>query len=257
MSSEKERDVVSTLHKNSTCLRILTDDSRTKPELVDTLGCSRSTVDRKIRTLSENDLVEYADGNWKPTILGRLASQRRRSYLSAISDLANSASILSELDTDNPIDWRFLDGIDAYEADTAVPDGVVETLFDPTDKVTHIRGFAPRVLSGQMKLIYRNMSDASFEFVLPTDVIDRLEDIHSEYMSGILASESVEVHRQTVPFSFGLWISDDERAGIVVYTGRGIRGVLVNDTDEALSWADELYARTKEGTTTVRTPTTS
>lgn len=39
---------------------------------------------------------------------------------------------------------------------------------------------------------------------------------------------------------------DDAEAGVVVYTDTGIRGVAVNDTEEALAWAREQYGRVVE-----------
>ncbi|MCG1008357.1 transcriptional regulator FilR1 domain-containing protein [Halorubrum lacusprofundi] len=52
--------------------------------------------------------------------------------------------------------------------------------------------------------------------------------------------------RTSIPFSFGLWIVDSEEAGIIIFTEQGIRGILMNDTDDALTWATNQYERAKQ-----------
>ena len=49
-----------------------------------------------------------------------------------------------------------------------------------------------------------------------------------------------------VPVEFGLWITDDTEAGVVVYGGQGIEGVLINDSPDAVAWAESLYERVAE-----------
>jgi len=49
--------------------------------------------------------------------------------------------------------------------------------------------------------------------------------------------------RASIPFSYGLSIFDHDRAGITIFTEQGIAGLIVNDTDDALSWAEKQYER--------------
>jgi len=55
----------------------------------------------------------------------------------------------------------------------------------------------------------------------------------------------VDVLRASIPFSYGLSIFDHDRAGITIFTEQGIAGLIVNDTDDALSWAEKQYERVK------------
>jgi hypothetical protein len=56
----------------------------------------------------------------------------------------------------------------------------------------------------------------------------------------------VRLYRASIPFSFGLWIADEDEVGIVVFTEQGLGGILVNDIDDALDWATDQYERVKQ-----------
>lgn len=56
----------------------------------------------------------------------------------------------------------------------------------------------------------------------------------------------VSLLRGSIPVSFGLWIADNSHAEIIVYAEQGIRGLIINDTDEAIAWAENQYERVQQ-----------
>ena len=63
----------STLHKRHNVLAALAVEPKTKPELVDTVESSRSTIDRAISALEATDCIERLGSDYHPTQLGRVS----------------------------------------------------------------------------------------------------------------------------------------------------------------------------------------
>ncbi|WP_455550781.1 hypothetical protein [Haloarcula laminariae] len=68
-----ESSLRNVLDKRSDVLRYLSETSARKPELVDELPISRSTVDRSIQDLLEVDCVTEIEGRYTATKTGLLA----------------------------------------------------------------------------------------------------------------------------------------------------------------------------------------
>jgi len=90
-------------------LRLLTAAPRSKRELTELLDCSRSTIDRVLRSLADAYLVEYRDGEWHATAAGACAYRKHDEYASFLSYLADAAPILAALPTETSIDDAFLE----------------------------------------------------------------------------------------------------------------------------------------------------
>jgi hypothetical protein len=59
-------------------------------------------------------------------------------------------------------------------------------------------------------------------------------------------SDHVDHYRADVPVSYGLWVADDDNAGVVIYSDGGIAGIIVNDSPAAIAWARDLYEQTRQ-----------
>jgi len=56
----------------------------------------------------------------------------------------------------------------------------------------------------------------------------------------------ISFYTADVPDEFGLWIADHDHVGVLVFGESGVRGILVNDTDAALRWAEDQYEQVKQ-----------
>jgi predicted transcriptional regulator len=87
-----------------------------------------------------------------------------------------------------------------------------------------------------------NEGGTNIEMVIADELFEKLleaPDSRSVIVDQV-RRESANIYRTDVPFSFGLWVVDDE-AGIVVYTDTGVGGIALNDSERAMSWARELF----------------
>lgn len=64
-------------------------------------------------------------------------------------------------------------------------------------------------------------------------------------MTEALDHPQVNALHAPIPFSFGLSLFDDDKAGLTIFSEQGIAGLVVNDTDDALAWAVDQYYRAK------------
>jgi len=219
-------------------LRLLTAAPRSKRELTELLDCSRSTIDRVLRSLADAYLVEYRDGEWHATAAGVCAYRKHDEYASFLSDLADAAPILAALPTETSIDDAFSRGSTAHIAEENVPDAVLDPMLQSVREASLVRGFAPKALIGSAMDFYDAAVTGDgyeLELVLDGDVFDRLYELQPQEKRSCRGSD-VMLLRGAIPYVYGLWIVDDTAVGIVVYTEKGIQGCILNDTETAVGW---------------------
>lgn len=249
MTLPAPKDIATVLLKRYECLHALVNQPQTKPKLVDTLDMPRSTLDDIVRELERADLVEYRDGDWHPTHSGRLACRAHRDYLDQLNSLGDVSAVLDSMDTDEEVSWAFIDGADTYEAHSSIQYAVMMTLLDFVEVATDVRVVTPNVVAGYADQFYESGisgRNAAFEMIIPPEVHAWFHSTHPSVATDVLNDPDVDVLRASIPFSYGLSIFDDERAGVTIFTEKGIAGLLVNDTNNALAWAEEQYERVKQ-----------
>lgn len=230
------------------CLNALVDRPQPKRELVKTLDTPRSTLDDIVRELEQIGLVEYDDGIWQPTFLGKCVCDLHEAYLECFTDYAAAAPVLDPLPNDTTIDVSFLHGVDVYEGDPAVPDAVMSVLSDHIEPVGDVRIATPIAPVGVTTAFYDSATsgkNCTFEMILPEQVISRIHDARPTLTTKMCKDPNGTVHCAQIPFTYGVWIGESDHAGIIVFEKRGICGLLVNDTDAALEWAADQYNRVK------------
>lgn len=215
-----------------------------KRELTETVDSSRSTVDRALRELLDADLVARTDGRYEATLAGRTALDAVETFHSRMDVMATAANVLSYLPPDAPIDSAFLDGADVRVPTPEMPDGIVQHLFESVRSAEHLRGVVPVALSGHLDGFYASSraNDTRVEMLLDTDVLDSILATASvrEGFLDRLHDERVTVLYDDVPVTFGLWLTEAQ-VGVMIYSDTGVRGVILNDTDDARAWGERLF----------------
>ena len=107
----------------------------------------------------------------------------------------------------------------------------------------------PRVVLGFAEKLYERVAvdrEFTLELIVPHEMFDELVGALPAFAEKLLGDPDVQLYQATIPFSFGLWLVDEDQVGLFVFTDHGVSGLLVNDTDAALAWANEQYERVKE-----------
>ncbi|MFB6186665.1 MAG: hypothetical protein ABEI86_07355 [Halobacteriaceae archaeon] len=109
--------------------------------------------------------------------------------------------------------------------------------------------FTPRVLAAHVEPFYENAligDDPRVELVVPVSLFEQLRAHFSNLVREAVTDSPISFYTADVPDGFGLWITDHDHVGVLVFGENGLRGILVNDTDAALRWAEEQYEQVKQ-----------
>ncbi len=250
-----EADIAShqILSKRQHVLERLLHEPSTKPELVEALPCSRSTVDRALEELLEIDCVERTAPNssqYCATTLGELMLQTHQEYLERLQQFQEVRPILTELPSDAPISEDIILGADVYRS-VHSPD----IAFRPGQRLmqdaTKMVGIAPVVFREFFEEYIGRLNQGSFEFevIIESELFELINQEYRDDFDTLTEFSSVSVYRTDESLPYGLWVMDrpsSDTAGITFYNEGGVPGAIVNDSDDAVEWATEQYTQYKE-----------
>lgn len=243
MTDQCPYDLLRTINRRRACLQAIVAEPQEKRELVETLSTPRSTLDAIVRELEQADLVAYRNGVWRATVAGRAAAAVYTDCIESLESIHAAGTLLSTLEG-SPPPAAVIDGAKTFMATDPVPDAVLVEFLDRIAAADRIRGVAPRALSGYTGQVFTRAvkTGSTLEFVLAERVLSQLSQIDPETVANRLDHEALSVYTVPVSIEFGFWIADSpEHLGIIVYADRGIKGILVNDSDDAISWAQTQY----------------
>jgi predicted transcriptional regulator len=243
-------EVVETVFRRAPVLARLVDGAADKPTLVADLDVSRSTVDRALRELLTNDLVERTDAGYRTTLAGRLALGAFERFCSRVRGVDDALDVLAVLPRDAPFPAALFDGARVERPTPVAPHRPAERNEQLLSWADHVRGCISAV-SEQYVANYRRAIDdgTSVELVFPTAVFERLVREYELADDPVLEAEGVAVRQtdESLPCSVKLHTRDDEAvASLTVYGPDGLRGLVTNDSPEAVAWVrsylDERWA---------------
>lgn len=253
MSETPTHEIAGIVHRRWDCLDAIVEAPGAKGELVDRLETPRSTLDDIVRELERAGLVEYVDGEWRATTIGYYAHESYEHFVGSLDGVQSVGDVLAPITDTTSVAPEMLDGAVAYEATDPVPDAVIEEFLDRIDDADRIRGFAPRAISGYADVVPDRAAEngTRLELVMTDDIYERLSTLYPPADRPASERESLSLFAGPVPFEYGLWVADGEHAGLVVYTDRGINGIVVNDSTAAVDWATQQYERVYESASPV------
>ena len=244
MSDQHPHELLYTVNRRWDCLQAIVKQPQEKRVLVETLSMPRSTLDTVVRELEQAELVAYRDGIWQPTIAGKAITEAYADCAASVASIHDAGTLLSPLAGDPDIPTAVLDGAESYPAEEPVPDAVLTEFLDCIEAADHIRGVAPRALSGYTDRVFRIAADnnTTLEMTLDSSVFEQLSMLSPETVIDRLEADLFSVYRGPVDTEFGFWIGDDpDHIGLIVYADRGVHGIIINDTPDAIEWADDRY----------------
>ena len=225
---------------------------KTKPELVDALDSSRSTVDRAIRSLSDCDLVERQGSEYRATYMGREALSAYDRFLTRVTALERAQPVLDALPPTVDIDPAVLEGAMVVESTPEAPEAPMEANMDYVTGATRFRGTGPTVLPRHFDLMRDLVEQGTeTELVLTESVVGALTETYAEDFEALSGTEELSVYMTDEQMSFAVWTAespDRTGSGIVVYDDTGVAGVINNDTEAMNEWVKSVYERYKTGT---------
>lgn len=235
-------------------LEVLLDDARTKPELEEDLGVSRSTVNRALGELAEAGLVEDRRGTCRLTLAGRLAAESIRNLREQSEGVMAATELFDGLDPELDVGLEMVTGATVRPARGARPYRAFHVFERLIEEASSIRGSARTFANPRGRELFEDAIVARgvpVEFyldeVLFEEIYDNFADafdrwVESGAFSGFVAPDCP---RYTTVVSE---LPEGRHAGIALYSCDGeFHGVLINDRPEAVEWAadrlDQVAAR--------------
>ena len=247
------------LERRSPVLATLQASPARKPELVADLKSSRSTVDRAIRELTEAGLVETDGSEYMVTTAGRLALREHSEYERATDAVSSTRTFVNHLPRDAPVNTSLLEGASITMGADHAPDQALKPSNELFERATRMRGLAPVVLSFYPSLIAERLDegDLTVEVVAEPDVLKALPTLPEFGTESLSEVDGLELYESGAELPYALWIMDTPKssyAGITAYKHGGVAGVLINDAQEAVQWAEDQYTRYLEGASQISIP---
>lgn len=229
--------------KRRTLLETLADP-QTKPELVERVPASRSTVDRAVESLKAASLVERVGSEFRTTFAGRQALAAYEAYLDRLAALQSAQPVLDGLSPTADIDPAVLDGAEVIESTPEAPFRPIERNVELVETATSFRGTGPAVVPRYMDVVQEVATAGDVELVLTEAVLDALTADYEESMVALFEEAGVDGYVTSEPMSYAVWTADRPAgrvSGIVVYSETGVHGVINNDTTAMNEWARATY----------------
>lgn len=241
-------DLIEVIRKRIKLLEAVEASPKDKRTLVDTLDCSRSTIDRGIRELEVLDMLKYGPEGYHLTTYGRLAAHEYREFEHLLGCLTQHKPLLQwlppdEEDFDFDLRW-FLDAepIVSTPSDPYAPANRHADVMITSDE---FYALLPAIGLNQMQIGRKAVVDKGQEqrLVVEQAVADTFssEPHYMETFEDIIESGRVEllVYEGKIPYFLGIY---DETIHIGVEDEDGIpRALVETDTVEARTWAEQKF----------------
>ncbi len=228
-------------------LGALDEAPATKPELVNRLATSRSTVDRAIDELERLRLVHRPDNEYALTLAGKQAYERHRSYLSHLEHLSAADDILASLPPDVPFTLELLDGAIVEQAEPHNPLQPLDAATEVLSEATQLRQVSPAIFPVCMEVLNERADGDGLDVavVATPDVIDAM---HEEYRDDLtwVGSDGNQLYRTDTSPPYGLWVAETPEStytGLLCHSDTGVRGLIINDDEDVAEWALDEYSR--------------
>lgn len=176
-----------------------------KRDLVDSLPVSRSTVDRAIRELAANGLVERGESGYRRTTIGALALAERERYAGRIRALTARGDLIGTLPPDVDLDGALIATARTIQSDPAAPRRPEHALRDRIADATEVRLALVTALGPVVAAcLDRAVAGGDVELVAPPEVATRLVADHAEALERGLTAGGLDLRETDEPPAVGL-----------------------------------------------------
>ncbi len=245
-------DYLDLVGKRSEVMAALEGEPLDMRDLEERTGASRATVSRAIRSLEEAGLAERVQGDYVLTVTGRLALSHYRSYREGWRDLVDSKAVLGALPSDAPISTDAVVGGDPSIPPEEAPYQPVQEIQAGVEAADDYRAVLPALGDPKVfRLLYEHVvtDGQSAELVVSEKLESSLSEQFPRRLARMADSGAFELLVGEVP-PYGLVIteSDGDRSITLIAFGDagGVGGVISNDADAAVRWAEDRYGGVRD-----------
>ena len=243
-------DIVNTVSSRQPVLESLQTEPKDKRALVDELELSRSTIDRSIRELEMQGLVEYSDGALIVTPVGQLA-------IDGLSELTDTIEIGQRLE--EFLEWMPMDEFGVDIRLLADADIIVAEPGDPWSMINQHIQLLKTMDEGRFLLPITGMhaaetahervveNEAGCELVVEPSVAEthQADPNYAPIVEEIVATGRVDVYQYEGELPYGLALVGGT-VQVITAEGDEPRALLETENDEVRDWAEGKYEEYKQ-----------
>lgn len=242
-------DDVALLEKRGELLSVLVSEPHHKPELVETTGDSRSTINRGIAALNDRGWVRKGPGGHRCTDLGRSVWSEYRSYVADLQSILDAREVLLAIPPRCEIPWEAVVGARCERCEPRRR--LFEVLSRDLPTADRYWATSPSVTdSRHLRLWHRQVVDRDLDVVIvgSTSVLNRFGEEFPYLVGDLAESDSVSALAVDPP-PYGLHVisqpgtAEPETRVVVVGYDDGIDGVLTTTDPDAVAWAKSRCQR--------------
>lgn len=255
MGCEDVECLIGLLSRRYDLLEALSDGAQTKNELESMLGVSRSTVDRAVRSLEEEDFVVRGTGGVSLTLVGRIVLDGYRRFRSGLVGLDQARPLFHEFHRDELLPFELFRDADVINANRQSPHRPIVALQQFLDDATTVKSIVTGLIPEYVEFYRTQIVDreTAVELVVQSPVLDELLATYWDSMDEALSTGRLTVYETPTdpPYSLKVAETDSREVGMVTYGDQGVSGFIRSDDERAVEWAEAVYRRTKSDATLV------
>lgn len=241
-------DLVPVIARRERLLAALHGSPQAKCDLVRALDVSRSTVDRAVRQLESDGLVERRGSGYGLTLVGRLVFEEYRTFTERTAGLLDASPALDSLPAETPLDPVAFVDANVTVAERATPYRPGDRHIQLLEEADHVRllstAVGPRFVEAVRDAVVERAAHVSLG--VTGAVAEQLVTRHAAAFGDALGADELELRElaDTPPFSLGLFAQPSGTAfGALVYDDDAPRAYVDNDTAAAVEYGERCFER--------------
>lgn len=216
-------------------------DIRSLTEAVDV---SRPTVHRGLKSLQQHDVVDETADGYALTAYGEFVFDRYGTVIEQFDRIHENRELLLALESSAPISEALLDGATYTPTLPFAPEKPLGEIEAIVRESAVVRGFSPVVVGRYVSLFHEQLTTSTLdaEVLTTPDVYNYLRSAWTEQLDEAVDA-GMSFFLVDDPLPFGLIVAEEpkEMVCVMVYDDGTLRGLIQNDSSDAVAWGRELY----------------
>lgn len=251
-------DLVRLLERRGEFLRCLESSPRQKPDVVEALDWSRSTVDRALRELEQAGFVERTGEGYATTLAGQLAARTYDEFVERVDNILVASPLIETFPRDSSVSipleaFAGVERVSAGDHTSFEVPSVLRSAIESAHQLTVLMPVrADPLLLGlcQSRVVE---GDLDLDLIIGPDLHETLQQRFPGTLGELVEHGQLMRAERSPPCSLFLVerLSGDNEAIAIAYDGDIRSGIFRNDTAVALESAREYVNSVTEAATAV------
>lgn len=214
-----------------------------KRDLSERLDVSRTTIDRAVRELEQENILHRRNGSCEFTRFGRIAYSEFCDIAETFQDISNANKALSILSEESDLDKSILEGGNVKLANERAPVSLFRRTISAANS-KKIQAMYPILFPQQLEFLCKHArKEADIHLLIHDDLMEILKQEYTENL------ETLNTHSAKISLSpelpqFGLIIVDADTVWVTIHRRNGTpHGLIENSNNVAVRRSQQLFKK--------------